>query len=344
MKFSFKNDYSEGCHPKILEALLQGNESVQTGYGEDAFCLKATELLREKIALPEAKIFFVSGGTQANLVVISSLLRPHESVISAETGHIFNNEAGAIEATGHKVHALPTTDGKITPEKIRQLLDTHRNVPHQVKPRLVYISNATELGTVYQRDELEALSIFCRQNKLLLFLDGARLSQALAADKGDLTAPDIARLTDVFYWGATKNGGLLGEAVIFGKPQLAEDFGFHLKQKGALLAKGRLLGVQFSTLFTGDLEAELARKANAQAMKIKKVCVQSGISFLTETSTNQLFPIFTDSQIERLATNFEFYVWKKIDAKSSAVRFITSWATRDAAVEALCAAIREVTK
>lgn len=328
-KYSFKNDYSEGCHPNILEALIKTNLSQQNGYGYDDYSDQARELIQQKMNHHDADIHFVSGGTQANLLVISSILRPHESVVSAETGHIFTNETGAIEATGHKVHGLITEDGKLKPEYIQSVLDTHTNKPHQVKQKLVYISNSTEVGTIYTKKELQELSDFCKANNLYLFMDGARLGQALTSEINDLTLEDIARLTDVFYLGGTKNGALLGEAIVITNDKLKEEFGFHIKQKGAMLAKGRLLGIQFLELMKDDLYFDLAKHSNVQAMKIKSAFQKKGFEFLSDTFTNQIFPILNNSQIEKLSENFDFYVWKKIDEESSAIRLITSWATPD---------------
>lgn len=339
MKYSFKNDYSEGCHPRILEALLKNNLSGQPGYGEDEFCKKAAELIKTTLNSPGSEVFFCSGGTQANIVVIAALLRPHESVISTDTGHIFNNEAGAIEATGHKVHALPTADGKLKPAQIEDLLKTHHNVPHQVKPKLVYISNATELGTIYTRQELKGLHEFCRAKDLILFMDGARLSQALAAETNDVSNEDLAKYTDVFYWGGTKNGALLGEAIIINTEECAQDFGFNLKQRGALLAKGRLLGTQFLELFTNDLHLDLAKCANGQAMKIKNAFTAAGFSLYTDTYTNQLFPVLLNSEIEKLREKFDFYIWKPLEDEEAIIRLITSWATSEEAVDLLCSQI-----
>ena len=245
MKYSFKNDYSEGCHPSILEALMCTNSSQQNGYGLDDYCAEAEKLILKKANAPHSKVHFISGGTQANLLVISAILRPHESVVSATTGHIFTNEAGAIEATGHKVHGVETVDGKLTPEHVQSVIEVHQNKPHQLKQKLVYISNSTEIGTIYTKNELENLSKFCKENGLYLFMDGARLGQALTAESNDLTLEDVAKFTDVFYLGGTKNGALLGEAIVINNPILQEEFGFHIKQKGAMLAKGRLLGIQF---------------------------------------------------------------------------------------------------
>ncbi len=333
MKYSFKNDYSEGCHPNILEALVRTNLNQQNGYGYDDYSNEARELIREKANNPEADIHFVSGGTQANLLIISSILRPHESVISAETGHIFTNETGAIEASGHKIHGVSTEDGKLKTQHIQSVLDSHTNKPHQLKQKLVYISNSTEIGTIYKRQELKELYEFCQANDLYLFLDGARLGQALTSEINDLTLEDIANFTDVFYLGGTKNGALLGEAIVITNDQLKVDFGFHIKQKGAMLAKGRLLGIQFLELMKEDLYFDLAKHSNAQAMKIKAALHQKGFQFLSETFTNQIFPILNQAQIEKLSEKFDFYVWKKISETNSVIRLITSWATSDEVVE-----------
>lgn len=333
MKFSFKNDYSEGCHPNILEALLHSNNNQQAGYGEDEYSLKAKDLIKEKINNHNADVYFVSGGTQANLIVISSILRPYQCAVSASTGHILNNETGAIEATGHKILSIETEDGKLKPTDIQTVLNSHRNIPHQVMPKLVYISNSTELGTIYQKQELEELSDFCRKNNLYLFMDGARLGHAITSEISDLSLEDIAKLTDVFYLGGTKNGALIGEAIIINNTSLQEDFAFNIKQKGALLAKGRLLGVQFLELMKNDLYFDLAKHANQQAMKIKNTLLEKGTVFLSDTYTNQIFPVLSHDIIEILSEKFEFYVWKNIDEKSSAIRLITSWNTDDEAIQ-----------
>ena len=336
MKISFKNDYSEGCHPKILEALSQYNLDQQNGYGLDIYSQNAANIIREKSKSPQSKVHLVSGGTQANLIVISSILRPHESVVAANTGHIFTNESGAIEATGHKVHGVETKDGKLRPEDIQNVLDVHTNVPHQVKQKLVYISNSTEVGTIYTKKELENLSEFCKKKNLYLFMDGARLGHALTAKSNDLTWEDIASLTDVYYLGGTKNGALIGEAIVINNENLQEEFGFHLKQKGAMLAKGRLLGIQFQELLKNDLYWQLAEHANLQAEKIKEAFKEIGANFLADTDTNQIFPILENSKIEKLSEQFDFYVWKKIDSEKSAIRIITSWATYGAVVDNFC--------
>ena len=342
MKYSFKNDYSEGAHPRILDALIKYNLTQQNGYGLDEYSLNAAKFIRDKCAAPNASVHFVSGGTQANLTVISAFLRPHESVVSAHTGHIFTNESGAIEATGHKIHGVETADGKLRPQDVQNILDAHQNVPHQLKQRLVYISNSTEIGTIYSKKELQELYEFCQNKNLILFMDGARLGHALTAETSDMSLADIAKFTDAFYLGGTKNGALIGEAIVINNPALQDEFGFHLKQKGALLAKGRLLGIQFQELMRDNLYFELADHANRQAMKIKEAFEEIGCDFLSETFTNQIFPVLNAKQIELLSENFDFYIWKKIDSERSAIRLITSWSTTDETVAGFINEVKEL--
>lgn len=343
MKINFANDYAQGCHPDILTELIHTNHSIQNGYGMDDFSLKAHELIKKEFQCPNAQVTLVSGGTQANLIVISSILRPHQSVIATEDGHIATNETGAIEATGHKVNTIATPDGKLTPELCGQVLAEWTNVPHVVKPKMVYISNTTEVGTHYTLDELEALHAFTRKHNMYLFMDGARLAQALAIDRADVTAADIARLCDVFYLGATKNGGLLGEAIVITNKDLQEDFLFHVKQKGAMLAKGRILGIQFTALLNNGLYLQLAENANKQAMKLKTAFNDMEVSFLTDTYANQIFPILSNQQIQALQKEFEFRVWKQIDGNHAAIRLITAWNTSDNSVNKLIAMIKSMT-
>ncbi len=329
---SFKNDYSEGAHPAILNRLIQTNLEQQEGYGLDKYSIEAKELIKDKIDNKGVDIHFVSGGTLANLLVISHILKPYESVIAASSGHIATHEAGAIEATGHKVNAISTKDGKITPNAISTIIETHTD-EHMVKPRLVYISNSTELGSVYTKNELETLSNFCKSHNLLLYLDGARLGSALSSDDSDLTLNDISKLADVFYIGATKNGGLIGEAVVFNNNELNQSFRYSMKQKGALMAKSRLISIQFLELFKDDLFFKLAKHSNKMAMKIADAIESLGFSFLTKPSSNQLFPILPNSLIDKLLQNYDFYVWQDTDNSSSAIRIITSWATKEELVD-----------
>jgi len=309
--YSFKNDYSEGAHPNILKALLETNLEQQEGYSEDYYCLKAANLIKEKLNTPSAHIHFVSGGTQANLLIISSILRPYESVIAADTGHINVHETGAIESTGHKVNVVNSKDGKIAPKDIKTLLQLHTD-EHMVKPRLVYISNSTEIGTIYKKVELEELSSFCKANSLLLFLDGARLGSALCAKDNDLSLKELSKLVDVFYIGGTKNGALLGEAIVINDDEINIDFRFNIKQKGAMLAKGRVLGIQFLELFKDDLFFDLAQHANKMANKLSKNIEELGFKLMLRSTTNQIFPIFPNDLIEKISHKYSFTIWSEL--------------------------------
>jgi len=327
-KYSFKNDYSEGAHEQILNALSSINLNQDEGYGKDKYCKEAINLIRKKIQNPKADIHFVFGGTQANLIVISSILKPYESVIAATTGHIAVHEAGAIESTGHKINTIEAKDGKLKVEDIESVLNFHTD-EHMVKPKAIFISNSTEIGSIYSKKELEEISKFCRKNKLYLYLDGARLGSALTSEKNDLTISEIAKLVDVFYIGGTKNGALFGEAIVILNDELKENFRFYLKQKGALLAKGRILGVQFLELFKDDLFFDLAKHANKMASKLARGIKKQNYDFLTEPVSNQIFPILPNNLIEKLNQKYGFYIWCKVDDKNSAIRLVTSWATKE---------------
>lgn len=333
--YSFKNDYSEGAHPNILKKLQETNSVQQSGYGEDGYSKEAKDLLKQKMGNPLASIYFVSGGTQANLLVIATLLQVHEAVISAETGHIYTHETGAIEATGHRIITVDTKDGKLEPSDIEKVLQNYALRPHVVKPKMVYVSNSTEIGTIYSKEELQQLYEYCQAKNLLLFLDGARLGHALTATDNTMTLKDIAALTDVFYIGGTKNGALLGEAIVFNNPNLAPDFDYVIKQKGAMLAKGRLLGIQFLELFQDDLYFRLAEHANKMAQMISYAIKKKGYDFLTKSTTNQIFPILPKTLIEKLRQKYLFYEWKDIDKNKAAIRLITSWATDEKQVKEL---------
>ncbi|AKN30159.1 amino acid lyase [Clostridium carboxidivorans P7] len=326
--YSFKNDYSEGTHERILKALIESNLEQTEGYGEDVYTQKAIELMKERIGRSDVDIHLFVGGTQTNLTVISAFLRPHEAAIAANTGHILVHETGAIEATGHKVISIKVNDGKLRPEDIKPALDAHTD-EHMVKPKMVYISNPTEIGSIYSKNELELLSKFCRENKLILYVDGARLGSALCSEENDMELSDLGKLVDAFYIGGTKNGALMGEALVICNDSLKEDFRFHIKQKGALLAKGRLLGIQFLELFKDDLYFDLARNANAMANLLKKEITAAGYKFLTHSPSNQVFPILPDKLIEKLQAEYSFYIWEKVDEYNSAVRLVTSWATKE---------------
>ena len=336
---SFKNDYSEGCHPSILKILSDNNMQQEAGYGDDSISNKAKELILKEVNSSSSEVYFVSGGTQANLLVIAATLRPHESVIAANTGHINTHEAGAIEATGHKINSIETIDGKISGADVQDFLDEYTNPPHMVKPRMVYISNTTEVGTHYTKSEIEELSKVCRGNDLYLFVDGARLGSALTVDSNDLSLEDLGQLTDVFYIGGTKNGAMLGEAIVINNVELQIDFPFHLKQHGALMSKGRTLGAQFLALFTDNLFFDLARHANLMAAKLAGAFAAKDYGFLVESSSNQIFPILPNGEIERLEKKYGFYIWEKIDNENSAIRIVTSWATTIESVDSFIADI-----
>lgn len=326
--YSFNNDYSEGAHPKILEAMINANLTQNTGYGLDVHCLRAAELIRQEIRRDDADIHFITGGTQTNLITIGTALRPWQAVIATDKGHVNVHETGAIEATGHKVLAMPSPDGKLTPALLRKALDCHTD-EHMVQPKMVYISNSTEIGTQYTKAELEAIHHICRQKDLYLFLDGARLGSALTSKENDLTLEDIARLTDVFYIGGTKNGALFGEALVICHPDLKPDFRYMVKQRGAMMAKGWLLGIQFEELFQDNLFYDLAAHANEMASILRKGIEACGYSFYSASSTNQLFPVFPDPILEKLGEDFLFSVQEKVDDSHTAIRLVTSWATSE---------------
>ncbi|MEH7155227.1 threonine aldolase family protein [Neobacillus drentensis] len=331
--YSFKNDYSEGAHPRILNALLESNLVLEDGYGEDQFSQKAVELLKERLGRTDVDIHLISGGTQTNLIAISAFLRPHEAAMAASTGHILGHETGAIEATGHKVLSIEAENGKLTPAHIQAVLDGHPD-EHMVKPKLVYISNSTEIGTIYSKSELEQLSEYCKKKQLILYMDGARLGSALCSEENDLQFTDLPELVDAFYIGGTKNGALLGEALVICRDHLKEDFRYHMKQKGALLAKGRLLGIQFLELFKDNLFFEMAEHANKMAASLQTEISKSNIPFLTHSPSNQIFPILPNALITELAKNYAFHIWEKVDTNHSAIRLVTSWATKEEQVKA----------
>lgn len=329
--YSFKTDYCEGAHPRILTALLESNMVQTEGYGEDQYTQKAIELLKQKIKCNDVHIHLLSGGTQTNLTAISAFLRPHEAAITASTGHIAIHETGAIEATGHKVITINVNDGKLRPAHIKSVLDGHTD-EHMVKPKLVYISNSTEIGTVYTKSELTELSIFCRENSLILYMDGARLGSALCSKDCELELSDLADLVDAFYIGGTKNGALIGEALVICKDFLNEDFRYYIKQKGGLLAKGKVLGIQFLELFRDNLFFDLAAHANLMAGKLKGGISKAGYSFLNDSPSNQIFPILPNHLIEKLQEKYLFHIWSKADDDNSSIRLVTSWATEESAV------------
>ena len=341
----FHNDYNEACHPAVLKKIQENMGRQMGGYGIDTACDRAISMIREICEDDKLAVHFLVGGTQANLTVIAAALRPHQAALGAATAHINVHETGAIEATGHKVIALVTDDGKINGKQIRETMAAHyadEAHEHTPLPKLVYISNPTELGTIYSLAELEDISAACREYNLYLFVDGARLGYGLAANGNDVTFADLARLTDVFYIGGTKVGALFGEAVVISNPAIAEDFRYIMKQQGAMLAKGWLLGLQYEALLEDNLYLKIAGHADAMADKIRKVLNDLKYPLLVPGVTNQIFPILPDILLDKLKENFTFSEQVRVDVDHRAVRFCTSWATTVEAVDALCDALREL--
>ncbi len=332
----FDSDYMEGAHPELMRRLMETNLEQTSGYGTDSYTLEAKRLIVEACGMPQAKVHFLVGGTQTNATVIDGLLARHEGVLAADTAHINVHEAGAIEASGHKVLALPQHQGKVSPETVKNYIaDFYRDetYEHMVAPGMLYISHPTEYGTLYSLDELEALSRICREADIPLYMDGARLGYALTADGTDVTLADIARLCDVFYIGGTKVGALFGEAVVVTRPGLLPHFFPLVKQHGALLAKGRLLGVQFETLFTDNLYLRIARHAVDMAMLLKKAFVERGYKMYIDSLTNQQFFCLPNEDLDRLSQYATFELWGARGKTDTVVRFVTSWATRKEDVE-----------
>ena len=334
----FENDYCEGAHEEILKRLAETNMEKVPGYGQDFYCDQAKEKIKEACGCPNGEVYFLVGGTQTNSVVIASMLNRYEGVLSAITGHVNSHEAGAIEFTGHKVLPLPQKDGKISAADLKAYLETYYadgSFDHMVFPGMVYISHPTEYGTLYTRQELADISQVCRKYEIPLFMDGARLGYGLAADT-DVTLKDIAEYTDVFYIGGTKVGALCGEAVVF--PEKApKHFFTMIKQQGALLAKGRLLGIQFDTLFTDNLYLEISKNAIDTAAKLKKALKEKNYKLFIDSPTNQIFVILENAKMEELGKKVRFSFWEKYDETHTVVRFATSWATKMDDIEALIA-------
>ena len=335
---SFENDYNAGAHPLVLKALMDTNLIKEPGYGNDDFCRSAAEKIRAACACPEAEVYFISGGTQTNQVVISSLLRSYGGVLSAVSGHVNGHEAGAIEYSGHKVLTLPQHQGKIDPAELEAWIKSFyadESHEHMVFPGMVYLSHPTEYGTLYSNAELERLSQVCRRYDLPLFLDGARLGYGLMSRETDLRLEDIARLCDVFYIGGTKVGALCGEALVFTHKNAPEHFPTLIKQRGAMLAKGRLLGVQFDALFTDGLYFAIGRHAIEKAERLKEMFRQRGYAFYLDSPTNQQFIVLRNEKAEELRQYVRFTVWEKPDDKHTVARFCTSWATTDEELDQL---------
>lgn len=343
----FNCDYNEGAHSSILEALTRTNLEQTPGYGEDVYCRKAAQEIRNCCGTSEADVHFAVGGTQANLIVIDAALRSYQGALCADTGHINVHETGAVEATGHKVLGLPHTEGKITAAQVAQAMENHLSddsAEHTVQPKLVYISSPTEFGTLYTKTELESLHQVCRKYGLYLFLDGARLAYGLAAAGNDVTLPVLAECCDAFYIGGTKCGALFGEAIVLTHPELKRDFRYMIKQRGAMLAKGRLLGIQFLELMkaNGKLYRELAAGADQLADEIRSALKEQGYPLFCENTTNQIFTILPDTVIARLSETFVLSCQDRVDTSHRLVRICTSWATKKEDAEALIHAIRSL--
>lgn len=333
----FLNDYSEGAHEKVLQHLIDTNMEQLPGYGTDHYCEEAKEKIKKACGCEDAEVFLLTGGTQTNQIVIDTMLQPYEGVVAAQTGHVSTHEAGAIEFTGHKVLTLPEKNGKICAADLKNLVETFygdENHEHMVFPGMVYISHPTEYGTLYTKKELEEISEVCHKYDLPLFLDGARLGYGLVSPETDVTLEDIARYTDVFYIGGTKVGALCGEAVVFTK-KAPKHFMTMVKQQGALLAKGRLLGIQFDTLFTDDLYTKISKNAIETAMKLKKALQEKGYQLYLDSPTNQQFVVLENKKKEELGKKVQFDFWEKYDEDHTVIRFATSWGTKMEDIDAL---------
>ncbi len=333
---SFECDYTEGAHEKILQRFLETNLEQVPGYGADPYCDSAKEKIRQACQCPEADIFFLVGGTQTNAVVVDAMLQSYEGVVAVQTGHVNGHEAGAIEYTGHKVLPLPHHQGKMDAEELRTLLESFwqdENHAHMVFPGMVYISHPTEYGTLYSKQELLALEAVCRQYQIPLYLDGARLGYGLMSQQTDVTLPLIAQCCDIFYIGGTKVGALCGEALVFTKGNMPKHFLTIVKQHGALLAKGRLAGIQFDTLFTDGLYFQISAHAIAMAELLKQGVARKGYSFYLDSPTNQQFVVLENAVLEQLQQKVRFGFWEKLDQQHTVVRFATSWATTEEAVQ-----------
>ncbi len=334
----FENDYSEGAHGKVLEALVKTNYEKLSGYGSDEYCERAKEKIKATCECEDADVYFLVGGTQTNQVVIDTTLKPYEGVVAATTGHVSTHEAGAIEYTGHKVLTVPEHDGKMDAGELKDFLETFfndGNHEHMVFPGMVYISHPTEYGTLYTKNELASISQVCKQFEIPLFLDGARLGYGVMAKDTDVDLPTVAKYCDIFYIGGTKVGALCGEAVVFTNNNMPKHFTTMVKQHGALLAKGRLLGVQFDALFTDNLYCEIAKNAIDMAELLKKGLTDKGYRFYLDSPTNQQFIILENSQMEKISKDVRFSFWEKYDDSHTVIRFATSWATTKEDVEAL---------
>ena len=343
----FNCDYSEGAHEKILARLIETNMEQTPGYGEDEYCYEAADMIRKEIGNPDAAVHFLVGGTQTNLIVIDAALRPHQGVIAADSGHIATHESGAIEGTGHKVMTIPSKDGTIWADEIKALWASQhysQTAEHEVQPGMVYISFPTENGTLYTKKQLEDIYKVCRECGLLLFVDGARLGYGLMSPACDINMADLAANCDAFYIGGTKLGFLFGEALVITDKGLNRDFRYFIKHHGAMLAKGRLLGVQFGAAFKDGLYYDMAKNAIDLAMEVKKGVKEAGFEMLFDSYTNQQYVIMPDETVAELEKNYAFALWCKPTENTSCIRICTSWATKAEDVKALLEDIRKLSK
>lgn len=341
--YDFLNDYNQTVHPKLLEEFININNKKLIGYGLDDCCNDAIDQIRKRLKSPNADIHFMAGGTITNLTTISHILKPYQAVIAAETGHINVHETGAIEATGHKVVTVKTEDGKLTPESIKPVLDYHCD-EHMVQPKLIYISNTTELGTLYTKQELKKLYQFCQKNHLYLYLDGARLAMALGAKDNDITFPDLAKYTDVFYIGGTKVGGFVGEALVFNNHTINRDFRFNMKQKGAILAKSWIIAVQFKALMQNNLYLSLGKHSNMMAEKLTKLFENEGFTFAAKPQTNQLFVNLPNQLAKKITSRYAVDNLGQSDPNHICLRFCTSWSTQEVEIENFAQELKKLLK
>ena len=329
--YSFENDYSEGACKEVLDYLIEHNDVQSNGYGLDEYCDKASQLIRKEIGKNDVDIHYITGGTPCNVLAIS-LLKPYEAVICVESGHINVHETGAVEATGHKIVSTKGNNGKIDPEEIEKVVLSHPD-EHMVKPRMVFISNATEYGTIYTKDELMKISDVCKKYGLYLYLDGARIGNALMAKNNDLDLKTIARYTDIFYIGGTKNGALLGEAMIIINDNLKENFRYYMKRNCAMLAKSKVIGQQFVALFKDGTYYRNAENANEMAQQLKDVFRQNNIEMYIDSPTNQIFPIIENELLKKIRKEYQILEWGPYDDKHTTVRFVCSWATKKETID-----------
>ncbi|MEE1086747.1 MAG: beta-eliminating lyase-related protein [Schaedlerella sp.] len=335
----FLNDYSQGAHPKVLEKMIQTNEEWNTGYGLDVHCKNVESILREKLGKENCHVHLMIGGTPTNVITIAASLRPYECVISARSGHIYVHETGAVEATGHRVLTVEGVDGKLRPEDIDKAMKEFDD-EHTAKPKMVYISNSTEIGSIYRKTELEALSAKCKEYGLYLYMDGARLGSALTCEDNDLTLKDIADNVDAFYIGGTKNGAMFGEALVILNDEINDHFRWMIKRNCGMLAKGQLLGIQFEALLEDDLLLQIGQHENDMAKLIRDGIESAGYGFFSSAKTNQIFPVLPNTLIAKLRENFAFYDWAVVDEYHTAIRLVTSWGTTKEDAEAFVNALK----